>query len=311
MEKKLLVAVDGSPSSRRALDYLVMMSSGAVSGLSVTLLNVVKPVPPPFSQGTERDPVSLRLAETMQRHRRAQGTEVLTEAKMRLEESGLDPEKVATKIDSRGLGLARGILFEAEKGMFDAVVLGRRGLSKLEETFVGSVTNKVVQHADRIPVWVVGGRVKSRRILLAVDDSEGSMRAVDHLAFMLEGNADWDITLFHVSPHRVGLIPSMLEPGDYQLLTDRIFREDLYHIERFHEEALAALAERGLERTRVETVACEPGGAIWRTIIKEVENGKYGTVVMGRRGGGQAHFLGHVSDKVLGHCPEAAVWIVG
>ncbi|CAO0824774.1 hypothetical protein DFAR_910017 [Desulfarculales bacterium] len=46
-------------------------------------------------------------------------------------------------------------------------------MSQVEEVFLGSVTNKVASHADRVPVWVVGGLVRSYRVLCAVDASEG------------------------------------------------------------------------------------------------------------------------------------------
>ncbi len=70
-------------------------------------------------------------------------------------------------------------------------------------------------------------------------------------------------------------------------------------------------AKHGLGPAEVKIAPCEPGGSLWRTILKEVKQGDCGTVVLGRRGTGQAHFLGQVTNKVLGHCLEAAVWIVG
>jgi nucleotide-binding universal stress UspA family protein len=313
MEKKILVALDGAPASRAShlvLDYLAMLHEQLIADLAVTLFHVVKPAPPPLVLGSEHDQDAIRLAETIQRHKIELGQTLLADSQARLVKQGFDPKKIETRVGTRGLGLANEILLEAEQGMFDAVLLGQRGLGKVEAMILGSVTTKVVQHAGQVPVWTVGGRKAGPRILLAVDNSEGSERAVDHLAFILdEGRGE--VTLFHVTPHPGRLLPPAIHPEDFQLLTDRIFRKDLADTEQFMDRAQGIFAAHGLGPPQVKIAPCEPGGSLWRTILKEVKQGDCGTVVLGRRGAGQAHFLGQVAHKVLGHCHDAAVWIVG
>jgi nucleotide-binding universal stress UspA family protein len=313
MEKKILVALDGTPSSptsHQVLDYLAMLHELLISDLAVTLFHVVKPAAPPLVLGSDYDQDYIRLAESIHKHKIELGRTLLAESQARLVNHGFSQDKVEVRVSTRGLGLAKEILFEAEKGMYDAILLGQRGMSKIEAMVLGSVTTKVVQHAGQVPVWTAGGRKVGPRMLLAVDNSEGSERAVDHLAFILdEGRGR--VTLFHVSPHPGGLLPPALQPGDYQLLTDRIYRQDLAATEQFVERAQQIFAEHGLGPAEVKIAPCEPGGSLWRTILKEIKQGGYGTVVLGRRGAGRAHFLGQVAYKVLGHCLEAAVWIVG
>lgn len=50
--------------------------------------------------------------------------------------------------------VASSILGEAERGDYDAVVVGRRGLSNVEEFLLGSVSSKVIHHLKGRTVWV-------------------------------------------------------------------------------------------------------------------------------------------------------------
>jgi len=311
LDKKLLVAVDGSRSSLRAMDYVASLCKGLIPGLVVTLLHVVKPIPPPVMLGGEADYRSFQLAEAQERRHQEAGAEVLVQARQRIVAQGIGPEQVETKIDSRGLGLAKDILFEAEKGGYDAVVVGRRGLSKLEEIFLGSVTTKVVQHADRVPVWVVGGAVPGRRVLCAVDNSEGSLRAVDHLAFMLQSGPGGEVTLFHVGGDLTGLSEAPLLAADSQALAREILDDEKELMAHFCAQASQVLQKRGLDPSLITIKSHFQGGSVVRAILDEVKTGGYGTVVVGRRGSGRAFWMGHVSDKVVSHCSETAVWIVG
>ena len=59
------------------------------------------------------------------------------------------------------------VVKDAEKGLYDAIVVGRRGLSRAQKTFMGSVSAKLTTHSRVIPVWVVDGDVRSMKILVA------------------------------------------------------------------------------------------------------------------------------------------------
>ena len=50
---------------------------------------------------------------------------------------------------------ALAIIEEMQGGQYDLVVLGRRGASPAAESFVGSVTEKVLREARGKTVWVV------------------------------------------------------------------------------------------------------------------------------------------------------------
>lgn len=165
MDKKVLVAVDGSRASLMALDYVATMEAAVIPDLWVTLFHVEEAIPHALRGEMEKTPESFRRLKAMEERIAQRTAKVLDSARQRLLDAGLDPAKVEYSRQGRAMGLAKDIVFRGEHGNYDAVVLGRRGLSRVEKMFLGSVTNKVVQHADRVPVWVVGGLVKSCRVL--------------------------------------------------------------------------------------------------------------------------------------------------
>lgn len=93
----------------------------------------------------------------------------------------------------------------------DEIVMGRTGVGKAREVFLGSVAQKVLRYARR-PVTIVppdyhppvpAGRSLVHRILLAVDGSNHSMRAVDYVCALARQHPAIGVDLINV----VGPIP--------------------------------------------------------------------------------------------------------
>ncbi len=312
MEKKVLISVDGSQAADRAVDYVGLMQGDMIKDLKVTLFHVMNPVPAFLRRDSQRDPAAFKRVRELETKNRQAAKQVMDRALERLIKLGLSEADIQLKPTPRAADPARDILFEAEHGMYDAVVLGRRGLSKAQELFVGSVTNKVVQHAERLPIWVVGGQVTSQKVLAAVDGSEGALRAVDHLSFMLGDSPESHITLFHVGASlgnycTLDFIDNELAKG---------IEEDLMHAETqcmddFYARAHKILIDAGFAPEQIETKTREGSLGVSGAVLDEMRKGDYGTVVLGRRGENRSFFLGHVSDKVVARGSEAAIWVVG
>lgn len=312
MEKKILVAVDGSSIAQQAVDYVGLMQGALIRELSVTLLYIMNPIPPFLRRDSQRNPEAFSRVRELETKNRKQAGQALGKAAERLVRAGMKQEAIEQKPVPRASDPARDILFEAEHGMYDAVVLGHRGKGKAAEVIMGSITNKVVQHAERLPVWVVGGAVDSRRVLCPVDGSEGSLRAVDHVAFMLGENPDTKITLFHVGASLGNYCTlDFLEQDLAEDIETDLMNSDGQCMDDFYARALKVLAEAGLGPDQVETKSKEGALSVSGAILNEVNNGGYGTVVVGRRGENRSFFLGHVSDKVVSKSKDMAVWIVG
>jgi nucleotide-binding universal stress UspA family protein len=72
-----------------------------------------------------------------------------------LTNSGFSQDRITTKLIS-GVGSRAGaIVEEAKRGGYGTIVMGRRGISKVEEFFMGRVSNKVINLARNLAVWVV------------------------------------------------------------------------------------------------------------------------------------------------------------
>jgi nucleotide-binding universal stress UspA family protein len=80
---------------------------------------------------------------------------VFKDAQKRLIESGLDPEQITTRIITGVPSRAGAIMEEARREAAGTIVVGRRGLSKVQEFFIGRVSNKVIHLAKDLAVWVV------------------------------------------------------------------------------------------------------------------------------------------------------------
>jgi nucleotide-binding universal stress UspA family protein len=80
---------------------------------------------------------------------------IFEEARNRLLRAGIAPGRVGAKVVKGAGNRAGAIVEEAEQGGYDTIVVGRRGLSKVQEFFMGRVSNKVIHLAKDKTVWVV------------------------------------------------------------------------------------------------------------------------------------------------------------
>lgn len=132
--KKILVAVDGSKNSEKAI--LKTRALAQLNGSEVTLLNVI-------NDAIMNNPYVTRVEhkEAIHEAYTEQGNTVLEksleifgpyEGNIRAELKHGDPGKTIIEI--------------AEKEGYDLVVMGSRGLNTISRAMLGSVSNKVVNH---------------------------------------------------------------------------------------------------------------------------------------------------------------------
>ncbi|MBI4773977.1 MAG: universal stress protein [Deltaproteobacteria bacterium] len=306
---KILVAVDGSEQSMNAVRYVAAMLP--IEHTKVVLFQVYSKVPETcydleaFPQFCERISV---LREWEEAYTRA-AEKVMDEARGILTEKGWGGETVETRLHERVAGIVRDILTESENS-YSAVVVGRRGKSKLKDLVLGSVAFRLIGAVTEIPVWVVGGNPEADRILVAMDDSDRSLRSVQYLAQAV-GNRPVRLTLVHVA--RIMDL--------YQESIDRIAHPDFEHQWReaseerifpIFDEAKKLLYDAGVSPGRVDSKVIT--GTLSRAggILEEATKGGYGTIVLGRRGLSRVRefLLGRVSNKVLQMAHETTVWLV-
>ena len=139
---KILVAMDTSEEATKVLDFAGNMMD--ITDCEVTLFHVIRGL----ESWTEDASEELQNAEKA-------ATTLLEEASGRLERAGLNRDRITTKIHSGAASRAEAIVEEARKGGYGTIVVGRRGLSRVEEFFMGRVSKKVLQLAKWTAVWVV------------------------------------------------------------------------------------------------------------------------------------------------------------
>ncbi len=140
MIKKMLVCLDGSDDSIKALDFAVEMANKI--GAEITLLEVVESgrnIPGYYNLSANEDQ---ELATLMAEQKIDKLLPKVAELKTTFDrkiETGHPAEK---------------ILEVSENDKYDLVVLGSHGSNALTRFLVGSVSTKVMHHA-KVPVLVV------------------------------------------------------------------------------------------------------------------------------------------------------------
>ena len=138
MFARILVAVDGSESSKKAFDKSVFLAQKCNSKLYV--VHVVLD----WEYGGD-SAATFELIEEL----RSKGMELLEQCKKQALQSNLQVETLLEQGD-----YAHEIIEVAKRKNCDIIMMGSRGMSPFKELLLGSVSLKVMHHA-RCPVMVV------------------------------------------------------------------------------------------------------------------------------------------------------------
>jgi nucleotide-binding universal stress UspA family protein len=146
MYARILVAVDDSPGSTRAVAHAIALSKAFAAKLRV--LHVVDAGWLVLGQELAIDTGRIATA------RRNQGARILGLAIEQTSAAGIDAESRLVETDSPGERAADRIVQEAQAWAADLIVLGSHGRSGAQRPFLGRVAEGVARHA-RVPVVLV------------------------------------------------------------------------------------------------------------------------------------------------------------
>jgi len=309
MEKKVLIAVDDSRHSENALRYAASLHE-TVNDLNYVLFHVQPTISQYLLDEARTKPgANAKLEKLMRKNHQAAQT-LLEKYKVLLTSQGVPDTDIEKLTLPRKSGVAKDILDYGTAMQYDAILLGRRGLSGLAETFLGSVSANIVDNSPLIPVWLVDEKGPSEEVIVAVDGSESSLRAVDHLAFMLGGNTDVNLSFFHVVPRLKDFCPIDFADTDSAELETIIQQGDQACVDRFFAHARNKLGESGIHDSQIKIHVKARGFRVGKAVLEAYRQGKYGTLVIGRRGMDKKFFTGSVSRYLINQFSDGALWVV-
>ena len=309
-----LVVTDGSFLSDYSAAYLGGMYGG-LEDMEFTVLHVAEPAPSWMygravtAKGAAE---SLKKAEEVAEKNAERAAAMVEHTANLLAGQGFRPENIRKVVLPRGGSVAATIMSYAKKGLYDAVLAGRRGIGHVMSYFIGSVSYNMLQIMKDVPVWFLEEPIESRKVLVALDNCGECMKVADHAAYVFRDVRDVEITLFHVV--------HTLVPGVHYGR-----RGDFADIDSFYDElradavkevfpmARGIFESNGFDMDRVNIRIEKSGRSVAVELMSEFSRGGYGTLVMGRRGvgGWEAMFPGSVSDRVMHSDIKGCIAIAG
>ena len=287
MEKHLLVTVSNEYQTSQSLRFVYNFFSNRAD-LKLTLFYVV-----PRKPDWRLDPIDLEANPEAIMHieedKAMRGVPAMEKAKEWLYSMGFSKEQVLVKFSQGKLGTVKEIVRESEEGLYDAAVLGRRGLSWFEEMVTDSVSHRILWESLSFPIWICRNPERGRKnVLVCVDGSDECMRVADHAGFMVRHDPEHSITLLHVCT------------DDRCIDAEQIFGR-----------ALAEVKANGVPDARISVKVLTSANPA-RTILAEANEGKYAAVAIGRtshKPSSLEHIFATTSLKILRGIEHAALWL--
>ena len=272
--KKILSAVDGSISAMHALRESFKFASNEKSWITVTSV-----VP---SYVGDLDMVG--VGDVMGAMRRP-CEKALKDAERLAKEEGVLIRTICEE----------GEIFErisdlAAAENCDLIVMGRRGLHRLERSLVGSVTARVIGYSQRDVLVVPDDtQVGFQRVLVATDGSKQCRPAVEK-AIDFSQSYGGEISVVSIVD-----VPAEFYAEAPQIVEDMIHKAKIY-VEEVKKQA---------EASGVKAEAFVKEGEAYQTIVDLAKERGVNIIVMGSHGrtGLKRLLMGSVAEKVIGYAP--------
>lgn len=308
MKKKILVAVDGSVYSSNSVDYLIRLFKED-SNLTIQLLSAVSAGSSDQNWMLDVDP--LRGDTPAVELRKAKARRYLEDARARLLRNGFTEEQVECSVESYSTSIATSIHHHANQGIYDGLLIGRRGVGKVGEMFMGSVSADLITKCHEVPLWIIDGEVTSTSFLLSVHSSPQSLLAADHLAFIMQNNPNTQIYLYHSSS--VFGSTQAASPGQFHdQWGEEWCNEHLDLDNHLYQAHTRILVDNGVPEKQISQIPPHRDIEASHDLLRQAKKHGCGTIVIGRRGREvEKGLLGGVSDRTTQHAQNMAIWLVG
>jgi nucleotide-binding universal stress UspA family protein len=134
MLSKILVPVDGSENSFRALEQAIFLAT-KIQEAQIIVLYIIEDLPSLYIY-------SPKIIEKLHADYKNEYTKILERCKEIAKKSGININTVLLEGDP-----ASKIIGYSDMEKFDLIIIGSRGMGKFKEVIIGSVSNKVLHHA--------------------------------------------------------------------------------------------------------------------------------------------------------------------
>ena len=156
--RKVLFAVDCSPPTKNAAEYLATVAPH-LPGCEILLFSVMTGIPydsRELEKLSNNVPLEVHGGEDHQQEVQQVQT-FFQEITALLVGSGFSAERLQSLAKPLRRGVALDIIDEALEQGCDTIVVGRRGLSLVQEMLQGSVSHDLM-HKAPLALWVIGDR---------------------------------------------------------------------------------------------------------------------------------------------------------
>ena len=304
VDKKLLFGVDDSDFSRQALAAIGNLQKNSPN-LKLTIFHGDRDSNFSFMKRM------LKLSpDELEKYHRLWNLEeenILKKAIRALTKSGFDPKRVTTFLEQGCNDPSKSMMKLASSQHFETVAVARWGATTLSRQLMGSVTYRLTNMAGTPAVWVIDPRVRSHDVLVTLVGAQVSHRVMEYTLRYFSHLKDSRFTFFHVIPAPPPQIWS------YECIKNKdSFEEQWEKIRRWLDkktDKVIQIADEGRQRLIKEgipeqniTLKLKPQEkGIARDILKELETGNYGIILIGRKGSKKIREfqLGSKANKLL------------
>ena len=311
--RKFLLTTDGSDSSLRSAAYLAGLYRDTAD-LEITVFHVSPAIPPIYTEEIH-DPTIRKKFEAWKSRKEEEARGYLQKTVRVLKEGGIPESQVKTRSSAQVVGVARDIIREADAGRYDAVLIGKKGMGWLEEHFLGTISNKLLELAEGRPLWVVEGKdLNPKKVLIALDADEAALEVTRFAGRMLQGLKGVEILLFHFCGPYCEILDAQ-DSDDAREVREYFVTRERGKISQIFTQAKKILSDSGLGdppvQTRFETDTSLTEKKASKQILAAAQ-GKFGTLILGRKGITRAREfrLGSVCLRTVAEAENCAVWVV-
>ena len=285
---RILFATDGSDAAADAMAFLETLP--LPEGTEVRLVSAVA-VPTPI-MGSYPDAVPAAMDAY------AQVLDVERDACQRAIERSKDAfsSRFAVSCQVREGDPAHEILEEADAFAADLLVLGSRGMTGIEEFFLGSVARNVAKHSQRPVLLAKAPRNGLRSVVFATDGSDHSRHAATFVA-NLPLPEEAVVTIVHaVRPNNPfpGILPT--DPQEFHAAAEEV-RRNQERLGEVHLTGAATILQTGGKQTAQQLRVGDPA----EEIIAAAQETGADLVVAGARGVSliKGLMVGSVAERLL------------